>query len=323
MFENQNVLVAGGAGFLGSNLIQRLLSEGVNVRATLHKNQPQIESDKVEWIWGDLTQKDACLAACEGIDVLIICAAQTAGAMVIEKTPLVHLTPNLIINAQLMEAAYEQGVKKVAFISSNTVYPVSDLPMRETDHTGEYFHKYHIVASMKYFSEQICEMYANRVDKPMDVVVIRPGNMYGPFDDFEWASSHVLPAFIRRVIERHDPIAVWGNGQDIKDFIYVEDVVDGVLAALVKTKGFEIFNIAGGQGYCLKDLLARLIEMQNLQEVTVSFDISKPTMIPLRLINIDKAKEMLNFYPETSIEEGLMKTIDWYEKRYDHHKNTF
>ena len=308
------MLVAGGAGFLGTNLVLRLIEQQVRVRATIHKTAPKVESTQVDWFQCDLLKKKDCKKACDNMDVLIICAAYTAGAMVIEHSPLSLLTPNLIINTLLLEAAYEAGVKKVVFISSNTVYPVSDQPMKEADHTGDYFHKYHIVASMKYFSEQICRMYAEKIEKPMDIAVIRPGNMYGPYDNYEWETSHVLPAFIRRVAERHQPISVWGDGRDIKDLIYVDDVIDGILAAIEKTKGFKTFNIASGQGYCLKDILAMLLDIDGYSDAEIEFDPTKPSMIPKRLINIDKARAELDFEPKTSMRVGLANTINWYKE---------
>jgi GDP-L-fucose synthase len=318
MFTSKKVLVAGGAGFLATNLIARLLQTDASVRATLHRSPAQIDASEVEWMKCDLLQKSDCEKACEGMDILVLCAAQTAGAMVIENTPLVHLTPNLIMNAQLLEAAYHQGVKQVVFISSNTVYPLSDKPMKETDHTGEYFHKYHIVASMKYFSEQICQMYAERVKNPMQLSVIRPGNMYGPYDDFEWESSHVLPAFIRRIVERHQPISVWGDGKDIKDLIYVDDVVDGIFLALQGSHQYDAFNIASGKSYCLRDILTLMQDIDGYTEADVEYDDSKPTMIPIRLISVDKAREQLNFSAKTSIRDGLELTLQWYRNKHDY-----
>lgn len=308
------VLVAGGAGFLGTNLIVRLLERGVTVRATYHVREPQLQDARIDWVQCDLTNREACNRACEGMDVLIITSAFTAGAMVIEKSPLSMLNPNLIMNTQLMEAAYTNGLTKLCFISSNTVYPVSDQPMKETQHTGEYFSKYHIVASMKYFSERIAQMYGEHVSNRMQVSVIRPGNMYGPYDDFEWETSHVLPAFIRRIVERHDPISVWGDGEDIKDFVYVDDVVDGILLALEKDSNYAEYNIAAGQGYCLKQLLRVLMKIEQHEAAKVEFDATKPSMIPIRLIDIEKASQELGYFPKTSIEDGLKKTIEWYRQ---------
>jgi len=313
MFENQKVLVTGGSGFLGTNLLLRLLAENADIRSTLHSSPAQIENNEIDWVQCDLVNAADCKKVCEGIDVLFMCAAYTAGAMVIENAPLSLLTPNLMMNTLLLEAAYEAGIKKVVFISSNTVYPVVDVPMKEDDFTGEYFHKYHIVASMKYFSEQICQMYGEKINNPMDVTVIRPGNMYGPYDDFEWETSHVLPAFVRRVAEKHQPISVWGDGEDIKDLVYVDDVIDGMFAAVNKTQGYEVFNIASGQGHCLKDMLASLLKIDGYNDAKIEFDPTKPSMIPVRLIDINKASSVLGFSPKTSIESGLSKTLTWYK----------
>ena len=103
------------------------------------------------------------------------------------------------MNVSMLDAAYKAGVKKFLFMSSNTVYPLTDYPVKEDDCTNEFYEKYHIVAWMKRFTEIVCEMYDNKIAKPMKVVVVRPGNIYGEYDDFEWATSHVIPALVRLV----------------------------------------------------------------------------------------------------------------------------
>ena len=162
------------------------------------------------------------------IDYVFMLAANTSGAAVMEKTPLAHLTPNVIMNSQMLAAAYENQVSKFCFISSNTVYPVTDEPVKEEDVNYEFFSKYFIVGWMKLFSEKMSQMYSKHISNPMKTVVIRPGNLYGPHDKFTWTESKVIAALIRKSIERYDPLQVWGDGNDLKDFLYIDDFIDGL-----------------------------------------------------------------------------------------------
>ncbi|CAB1064586.1 GDP-L-fucose synthetase (EC [Olavius sp. associated proteobacterium Delta 1] len=314
MFEGKHVLVTGGAGFVGVNLIRKLLESGAQVRATLHEKEAVIKEDRIEYVRCDLLKSEDCAQVCKDMEYVFLCAAVTSGAAVMEKTPLVHLTPNLIMNAQMLEAAYAANIKKLLFISTNTVYPFTDYPVREEDVTNEFYEKYFIVGWMKRFSEIICEMYSTKIKKPMTTVIVRPANIYGPFNDFEWETSHVLPALIRRVVERHDPIQVWGDGMDIKDFIYIDDLVKGLLLAMEKIDRFDQLNIASGNQYRLRDLLEIIIKLDGYDNARVEYDTAKPTMIPKRLIDPSKGKEKLGFEAKTPIEEGLRKTIEWYRR---------
>ncbi|MDO9530354.1 MAG: NAD-dependent epimerase/dehydratase family protein [Syntrophales bacterium] len=312
MFKGKNVLITGGAGFVGSNLIKRLLDMGANVRATLHKKKVKTADDSVEYITCNLQKPEDCHKICQDMDYIFLCAANTSGAAVMEKTPLAHLTPNIIMNSLMLEAAYAAEVKKVLFISSNTVYPATDYPVKEDDANFEFFEKYFVVGWMKRFSEIMCQMYSTKIGKPMQTVIVRPANVYGPMDDFEWETSHVLPALIRRVVERHAPISVWGDGKDIKDFIYIDDLIDGLLLAMEEMEGFNVVNIASGKEYCLQDILNLIIKVDGYENAKVEYDASKPTMIPKRLIDPAKAKRLLGFEAKTPIEEGLRKTVEWY-----------
>jgi GDP-L-fucose synthase len=318
MFRNKRVLVTGGAGFIGTNLIKQLVSMGAEVRATLHDKESQFNDPSVSYYpYCDLTKPKDCQIVCRDIDYVFLCAANTSGAAVMEKTPLAHLTPNLMMNALMLEAAYAEGVKKVLFISTNTVYPLTNYPVVEEDANFDFYEKYFIVGWMKRFSEIMCEMYSTKIRKPMETVVVRPANIYGPYDDFEWETSHVLPAMIRRVVERHDPIEVWGDGKDIKDFIYIDDFVDGMLLAMEKISGFDVVNIASGMPYCLRDMLEIILELDGYSDADIRYDSTKPTMIPKRLINADKARRLLGFEASTPIEVGLKKTIEWYRENRD------
>jgi len=313
MFKDSRVLVTGGAGFVGTNLIKRLLDLGAKVTATIHKKPPQIKDPRVNFITCELLQPDECDKAVAGQDYVFMCAANTSGAAVMAKTPLVHLTPNIIMNVSMLDAAYKAGVKKFQFLSSNTVYPLTDYPVKEDDVTNEFYEKYHIVAWMKRFTELVCEMYADKIAQPMKVCVVRPGNIYGEYDDFEWETSHVIPALVRKVAERMAPMEVWGDGKDLKDFIYIQDFIDGMLAAMEKIDGYDPINIAGGNSVTVREVLGYLLKHGNYEDADVKYLTSKPTMIPKRLIDISKAREILGFEPKVSIDEGLKRTLAWYK----------
>lgn len=324
-FKEKKILVTGGAGFVGTNLILKLLEKDAKVRATIHRNPPQINlpavhagNPKVEFVKVDLTKQSDCRKAVDAVDFVFMCAANTSGAAVIEKTPLAHVTPNVIMNTLMLEASHKAGVKKFLFISSNTVYPLTNFPVKENDVNYEFYEKYFPVGWMKLFTEKLCEMYTTKIKNPMTCVVVRPGNIYGPYDDFEWETSHVLPALIRKVIEHHNPLEVWGDGRDIKDFIYVEDLVDGLLLAMKKINTFDPINIGGGLPVSIRQALKTMLKVDNFKNPKIIFNTSKPSMIPVRLINISKAKKILDFTPKTSLQEGIVKTIKWYKMT---HKN--
>jgi GDP-L-fucose synthase len=312
MFKNANVLVAGGTGFVGVNLIKRLLDLGANVTATLHRKEPVLMDERIRYLRVDLRHQEECATAVNGADYVFMCAANTSGAAVMAKTPLAHLTPNILMNVSMLDAAYLAGVKKFLFISSNTVYPLTDYPVKESDVTNEFYEKYFIVAWMKRFTEIVCEMYANKIAKPMKVCVVRPANIYGEFDDFEWETSHVIPALVRKVVERHNPLEVWGDGNDLKEFIYVQDFIDGMLMAMEKQESFDPINIAVGKPCTVREVLASLLKIDEYENANVVYNVSKPSMIPRRLIDVSKAQTELGFQAKTSMSEGLTKTVAWY-----------
>lgn len=318
MFKGKKILVAGGAGFVGANLIKRLLSLDADIRATIHNKPPAITDDKIEYVTCDLQEREDCRRIAEGVDYVFMCAANTSGAGVMAKTPLVHVTPNILMNTLLLDASYAAGVKKFVFLSSNTVYPAVEHSVKEDEMVpGDVFEKYFCVAWMKQFTEILCRMYAEKIPEPMKTVVVRPANIYGPYDDFEWETSHVLPALMRKVIERHDPIEVWGDGNDIKDFIYIDDFIDGLLLAAEKIDTFDPVNIASGVPCSIKQALQAMIEADGYTDAQIVFDASKPTMIPTRLIDASKAKELLGFEAKTSIADGIRKTTQWYRETHE------
>ena len=317
-YGSKRVLVTGGAGFVGSNLIERLLQVGAEVTATLYKKAAVIDDNRITHLKCDLRNPEDCKQAVRDIDYVFMCAANTSGAKVMSNTPLAHLTPNLLMNINMLEASYEAGVEKFLFMSSNTVYPLTDFAVKEDDVTNEFYKSYHIVAWMKRFTEIVCDMYSTKIQKPMKTVVVRPGNLYGPRDKFDWEKSKVIPALIRRAVERHSPFAVWGDGMDLKDFLYIDDYIDGMMLAMEKLDDFQPINIASGQPVTIRQVLSTILDAAGYSDANVQYDTTKPTMIPKRLIDISFANEILKWEPKISLQDGIQRTVNWYKESFKH-----
>ncbi|HOY10715.1 MAG TPA: NAD-dependent epimerase/dehydratase family protein, partial [Candidatus Omnitrophota bacterium] len=269
----------------------------------------------VEYVTADLTLPEDCQRVVRGMDYVFHCAASTSGAAVISKTPLVHVTPNIVMNARLMEAAYTARVKKFLWLSSSTGYPLTGTrPVREEEmFTGDPYEKYFGVGWMKRYTEILCRMYAQKLSPPLLTIVLRPTNIYGEYDDFHFETSHVFAALVRRVVERRDPLEVWGTGDDVRDLIYVQDFVEAMLAAMEKLNSHSAMNIGAGEGHSVKELLNMMLECDGYSRARVVFDQSKPTMIPVRLVDIALARQLIGFNPQTRIQDGIRKTIAWYK----------
>lgn len=315
MFKGKNVLVAGGSGFIGVNLIKKLLSLGASVRSTIHRKPPVLNDNKIEYVKCDLLLMDDCRKVVKDMDYVFMCAANTSGAAIIASTPLVHVTPNIIMNSLMLEAAYNAKVKKFVWLSSNVVYPpTGDRPVKEEEmFNGDPHDVYFGVGWMKRYTEILCRLYSEKLNDKMATVVVRPSNIYGPYDDFDFATAHVMAATIRKVIERHDPIKVWGTGDDVRDLIYIDDFIGALILAAKKMNTYDPINIGYGNGYSIKEILKILFELENWRNPTVKFDITKPSMIPKRLIDITKAQRLLGFKATTNVREGARRTIEWYK----------
>lgn len=316
-YQGKRVLVTGAGGFIGTNLVRKLVGLGAIVRGTIHENAPQELLAGVEYSTYDLLKMDNCFAATKDIDYVFMAAANSSGAAIMETTPLVHLTPNVVMNSQMLAASYENRIRKFCFISSNTVYPLTDFAVKEEDVTNEFYEKYFIVGWMKRFSEIMCEMYSNKIKAPMETLVVRPGNLYGPFDKYTWTESKVIAALVRRAIEKQNPFEVWGDGLDLKDFLYIDDFTEGMLLAFAKSDYFMPINIASGIPVTIRDVLEVILNTAGHDDAQVTFDTTKPTMIPKRMIDISKMQQLTGWGPETNLTDGIAKTMDWYKKFFE------
>ena len=163
--------------------------------------------------------------------------------------------------------------------------------MSENDTNYKFFDKYFIVGWMKMFSEVMCEMYSKKIKNPMQTIIVRPGNLYGPFDKFDKEKSKVIPATIRKIIKNNQEIKVWGDGKDLKDFLYIDDFVNGIIKILKIKEKFYIVNLANGRSVTIRDII-KIILMLTKKKLKVVYDLKIPSMIPVRKIAIKKQEKI-------------------------------
>jgi GDP-L-fucose synthase len=312
---NSKILILGATGFVGRNLAEKLYKEGyTNLRN--HGFTRKLEGFG-ESVQGDLRDDKFVEEIMKGVDVVYHCAASTSNAVDTIYAPLLHVTPNVIINALTMEKAYKEGVKKFIFLSSSTIYPESgERAVRETDNIYESIYKtYFPVGWMKRYAEVLCKMYSEILVNPMQTVIVRPANLYGPHDKYDLDKCHVTPASIIKVATRLDPIPVWGDGTEIRDLLYVEDFCEALQLIMEKEEAHEIYNVGSNKGYSVNEVIQYLKEIEGL-ESPIDYVNNKAPMIPKRLIDSYKIFYTLGWEAKTSIKEGLEKTLNWYKSEY-------
>jgi GDP-L-fucose synthase len=315
MKKESKILILGATGFVGRNLAERLYKEGyTNLRN--HGFTRKLEGFG-ESVQGDLRDDKFVEEIMKGVDVVYHCAASTSNAVDTIYAPLLHVTPNVIINALTMEKAYKEGVKKFIFLSSSTIYPESgERAVCETDNIYESIYKtYYPVGWMKRYAEVLCKMYSEILINPMQTVIVRPANLYGPHDKYDLDKCHVTPASIIKVATRLDPIPVWGDGTEIRDLLYVEDFCEALQLIMEKEQQHEIYNVGSNAGYSVNEVIGYLKEIEGL-ESPIDYVNNKAPMIPTRLIDSFKVYDKLGWSAKTSIKEGLEKTLNWYKSVY-------
>lgn len=312
-YKNKTVLVTGGTGFVGSHFVQELVNRGSNVRVPLHQRPPRIQNGTIDYISADLLNAEDCMKVCKGVDYVFHAAGAVSAAGTTVSNPMSAITTNLILTARILEAAWSQGVKRALVFSSGTTgYPDADYPVKEEDmfdaHPPDVYFGY---GWMRRYIELLSQFVASKSD--MKLAICRPTAVYGSHDDFDPKTGHVIPALIRRAVERENPYVVWGTGEEVRDFLHISDLVNGCLLLLEKHAVADPVNIGYGKTTRIKEIVRIILRAVGHQDVDVEFDASKPTTIPIRMVDTSKATRLLGFEPQISIKDGLRKTIQWFQ----------
>lgn len=309
-WAEKNICVTGGAGFLGSHLIEDLRSRGAeNIFIPKRKDYDLVDRDAIKRMLADSDP-----------DVIIHLAAHVGGIGANQEYPAEFFYDNLMMGVQLLHQAYERGVEKFVAIGTVCAYPkFTPVPFKEDDlwigYPEETNAPYGLAKKML-----LVQSRAYRDQYGYNSIFLLPVNLYGPGDNFNPRSSHVIPALIRKCVEAkeagEDHIVVWGDGSPTREFIYVTDAARGIALATEKYNESLPVNLGSGFEISIKDLAEKIARMTGFKGGFV-WDTSKPNGQPRRALDTSRAKEKFGFEARVDFDEGLQKTIDWYVKHRD------
>lgn len=306
-FTEKRICVTGGLGFLGSHLIDRLKARGC-------QNVFIADRDKY-----DLTKEAEIVRMYEEIkpDIVIHLAAVVGGIGANREHPGSFYYLNMVMGAMLIEQARLHNIEKFVALGTICAYPkFTPVPFKETDlwlgYPEETNAPYGLAKKM-----MMVQLQAYRQEYDFHGIYLLPVNLYGPRDNFDDRSSHVIPALIKKCAEAKeagaDSIEVWGTGKATREFFYVEDAAEAIALAAERYDGTEPVNLGAGFEISIKDLVELIAKLTGFTGKIV-WDSSKPDGQPRRCLDTSRAKEYFGFQAHTNFEEGLKKTIEWYKE---------
>lgn len=314
MFKDKKVLVTGGTGMIGAEVVEQLLEKGAVV--TVVSIDENIFDDRVKYLQEDLRSFEVCKKICKDIDIVFNMIGVKGSPVMTKERPASFFVPMLQFNSNMMEAARINDVEWYLYTSSIGVYgnfesPEGDL-WKSNPSKNDWF-----AGWAKRMGELQAEAY--KIQYGWDKVsIVRPGNVFGKRDNFDPETCMVIPSLITRIERGESPLNVWGDGSAVRDFIYAKDVAK-ICCFLVENKITEPVNAGTGNGVSIKELV-ETIASHTKNTPDISWDTSKPTGDPKRVLNIERLKN-LGFDDFTDINDALSEVIQWYHsnntERYD------
>jgi GDP-L-fucose synthase len=293
-------LVTGGAGFLGSHVVERLEQAGHDVRVPRSAEY-------------DLTSADdtARLLADTEPELVVHLAAVAGGIGANRAEPGRFWYANLLMGAHVLEQSRLAGVGKLVLLGTICSYPkLTPVPFREEELWSGYpeetnapygvAKKAHLVGAQAY-----------REQYGLDAIYLLPVNLYGPRDNFDLETSHVIPALIRKMVESPDEVVLWGDGSPTREFLYVEDCAEAITLAAERYDGAEPVNVGSGEEISIRDLAELVAELTGFDGEIV-WDSSKPNGQPRRRLDTSRAEALFGFRARTGLREGIERTVAWY-----------
>jgi GDP-L-fucose synthase len=305
-YEGRRVLVTGGTGLIGRALVAMLLERGAKVRVASLDELSRAPAG-CDFRRTDLREFASCLAACQNIEFVFHLAGVKGSPAMTAQQPASFFVPTISFNTNMMEAARRCGVERYLFTSSIGVYAPAEVFYEDDVWSTFPSPNDRFAGWAKRMGELQAEAYAIEYGWHK-VSIVRPANVYGPYDNFDPGNAMVIPSLIHRALAGENPLVVWGDGSAVRDFIHARDVARGML--LVLEQGYtKPVNLGSGTGVSVREIVE--IVAREMPSLRIEWDVTKPSGDAKRLMDVRRA-ESIGFRPEVTLADGIAETIRWY-----------
>lgn len=307
-YKGKKILVIGGTGLIGMPLVHKLLER--EAKLTVVSLDENIDLDKsIEFKKLDLRDFNNCLKVTKNKDIVFNLAGVKGSPKMTKEKPASFFVPTLTFSVNIMEAARRNDVKNFLFTSSVGVYQPAEIFHEESVWKTFPSENDKFAGWAKRMGELQAEAY--RIQYGWNTIsIVRPANVYGPYDNFDPENAMVIPSLINRAISGERPLKVWGDGSPVRDFIYSKDVAMGMMK--VVEQGFnKPVNLGSGNGVTIKEIAETIAGFMD-KKCEIQWDLEKPTGDKLRLMNTERARK-LGIIPQTKLKKGIQETIEWYK----------
>ena len=310
-YKNKKIFIAGGSGLVGTNLLIKLISISKDVKAS-YNNKIQNKKFKKYYKKYNFINYEDCLKATKNKDIVFITAVKGSGILNMKKNFDDNINDNFLIRSNLLKSCIANKVKKILWVSSSTVYQPSKIKIKEND-LNLNIDPYDIYLGTGWlyrYLEKLCLFYNQT--KKMDIKVIRTSSIYGPYDNFDDKKSHVIPALIKKSCNSKKKFEVWGDPTVVRDFVYVDDLVDAMISFIPK-KTKQILNFSSGTPTSIRMLAKTILKVTGVNKKIIYKFKSRSSAI-YRVLSNNNFNRKIKKIKRTSLENGLQKTYDWFKK---------
>lgn len=308
-YKGKKVLVTGGTGLIGRPLVEMLIDRGAKVYV-VSLDDPSRAPYGCKFVRADLREFSNCVSVCKDMDIVFHLAGIKGSPAMTAKQPASFFVPTISFNTNVMEAARRQRVSRFLYTSTIGVYAPDEVFYEEDVWKTFPSENDRFAGWAKRMGELQAESY--KIEYGWSKIsIVRPANVYGPYDNFDPDTAMVIPSLIKRALDGENPLVVWGDGSPIRDFIYSKDVARGMIMAVEKGVNVPV-NLGSGKGVTIKKLAETMARLVPGGHIKIIWDKTKPKGDKKRLMDTKRAKKLLGFKPLTSLEQGIKETIDWY-----------